>query len=298
MAPTSLRARLARRLPGRRASRPPDDTPNGTPGDSDTPDGTPDDDTPHDPAPHDGTARHATEQHHTPQHDTPHEHPRGNHMAYDIEVAKAIHRVGKRLQVDDKVMLAAFETGIVESGMRNLPYGDQDSLGVFQQRPSQGWGTPEEIMNPEHAAQSFFERAVDSDRNDPGQSAGHLAQSVQRSAYPDKYDQQEDEARKLIAQVEAAGDGGTPPPPPGEGADFTTWGVGVRVRKEAKLSAEVVQTLNAPTPVHVDFQVQGDLVVAEGLSNPYWAHVPALNGFVSNIFIHTPAAFLPGVPLH
>ncbi|WP_052230376.1 N-acetylmuramoyl-L-alanine amidase [Streptomyces sp. CT34] len=117
---------------------------------------------------------------------------------------------------------------------------------------------------------------------------------VDPAFWPGDMDGFRDSVRKILGGRQPA----PPPPPPGQGADFSTWGVGVRVRKEAKLSAEVVQTLNAPTPVHVDFQVRGDLVVAEGLSNPFWAHVPALNGFLSNIFINNREAFLPGVPLH
>ncbi|MFI7099628.1 N-acetylmuramoyl-L-alanine amidase [Streptomyces sp. NPDC050161] len=86
------------------------------------------------------------------------------------------------------------------------------------------------------------------------------------------------------------------PGPGGGGADFSTWGKQVRVHKEAQLASEVVNTLNVPTPVHVDFQRRGDLVNADGFSNPWWAHVPALGGFLSNIYIDTPQAFLPNVP--
>ncbi|RPF38649.1 hypothetical protein [Streptomyces sp. TLI_185] len=219
-------------------------------------------------------------------------------MAYDMEVAKTVYRVGRELNVNDKVMLAAFETGIVESGMRNLNYGDRDSLGVFQQRPSQGWGTPEECMNPEHAARKFFEQAVPNDRNNPSQSAGQLAQSVQRSAYPARYDEQEGAAKQLLADTAAAVGGAPAPPPPGGGQapNFRTWGTQVRVRKDVKLDATVVTTLAGPTPVFVEFQRRGDTVNAEGFSNPFWAFIPALGGFVSNIFIDVPDSFLPGVP--
>ncbi|MFI7099627.1 hypothetical protein ACIBK8_09735 [Streptomyces sp. NPDC050161] len=246
---------------------------------------------------------HSGEQHTAEQHTSPTENERAGHngrdtMAYDIEVAKTIYRVGRQLQVTDKVMLAAFETGIVESGMQNLDHGDQDSIGVFQQRPSQGWGTREQIMNPDYAAHKFFEQAIPNDRKDPGQSPGKLAQSVQRSAYPERYDANEGPAKQLLAEV-AAAEGGQPPSGPGPGgggADFSTWGKQVRVHKEAQLASEVVNTLNVPTPVHVDFQRRGDLVNADGFSNPWWAHVPALGGFLSNIYIDTPQAFLPNVP--
>ncbi|QPP07087.1 hypothetical protein G4Z16_12595 [Streptomyces bathyalis] len=227
----------------------------------------------------------------------------GKSMAYDLEAAKTIYRAGRDLKVNDKVMLSAFETGIVESGMRNLNHGDSDSLGVFQQRPSQGWGTPEQILDVNHAARSYFERAIKSDAEDKNQSTGHLAQSVQRSAYPERYDQAEGEARRLLDQTAAAVDGGRPaPPPPGPGEpqpggrEFGTWGTGVKVHSEPKLDSPVVHTLNGPTKVTVDFQQRGDLVNTEGFSNPWWAHIPQFNGFMTNIFIDHPDALLPDVP--
>jgi hypothetical protein len=83
------------------------------------------------------------------------------------------------------VQLAAFEAAIVESGVHNLPYGDRDSLGVYQQRPSAGWGSPAQILDPVYAATQFITRAI---RANGSQSAGQLAQDVQISAFPDRYD--------------------------------------------------------------------------------------------------------------
>jgi len=60
---------------------------------------------------------------------------------HDPDVIRAVHAVGLSLGVSDKVMLAGFEAGWVESHMNNLACGDADSLGVFQQRPSMGWGS-------------------------------------------------------------------------------------------------------------------------------------------------------------
>lgn len=54
----------------------------------------------------------------------------------------------------------ALATARQESGIRNLDYGDRDSLGAFQQRPSQGWGTPEQVMNVPHATTTFLEHLV------------------------------------------------------------------------------------------------------------------------------------------
>ncbi|KAA2266640.1 hypothetical protein F0L68_02095 [Solihabitans fulvus] len=87
-------------------------------------------------------------------------------------------------------MLAGFETGWVESHMNNLNCGDRDSLGVFQQRPSQGWGSPDQVRDVDYSSNKFFEVAQQMEP-DVGGTAGNLAQAVQRSAYPDRYDQSE-----------------------------------------------------------------------------------------------------------
>ena len=116
----------------------------------------------------------------------------------DPDVARAICSVLHRFGASPKVVLAAYETAIVESGVHNLNYGDRDSLGVFQQRPSAGWGTPEQILNPVYAATQFVTRAI---RNSSGyMSAGQLAQSVQISAFPDRYDQVAGQATALISR--------------------------------------------------------------------------------------------------
>jgi hypothetical protein len=105
--------------------------------------------------------------------------------APDPAVAGAICQVLDRYNAPPKVQLAAFEAAIVESGVHNLNYGDRDSLGAFQQRPSAGWGTPEQILNPVYAATQFITRAI---RANGSQSPGQLAQDVQISAFPDRYD--------------------------------------------------------------------------------------------------------------
>ena len=119
----------------------------------------------------------------------------------DPAVLETVYRVGRGLKVTERVMLAGFEAGWVESHMNNLPCGDRDSLGVFQQRPSQGWGTPEQIMNVSYAANAFFTRAIPIAANNPGMTAGQIAQAVQRSAFPDRYDQAQGTALALIDQA-------------------------------------------------------------------------------------------------
>ncbi|MGW3466682.1 hypothetical protein ACWDE9_47415, partial [Streptomyces olivaceoviridis] len=115
----------------------------------------------------------------------------------DIAVTRKVYEVGQRMNVSPKVMLAGFETGWVESRMNNLACGDRDSLGVFQQRPSQGWGSPEQVLDVDYAASKFFEVAEQMEPGMEGSTAGQLAQAVQRSAYPLRYDQAEDTAVAL-----------------------------------------------------------------------------------------------------
>ena len=82
----------------------------------------------------------------------------------------------------------------------------------------------------------------------------------------------------------------------GTGTAFMTWGSGVRVRADARLSAAIVATLTGPTLVYVLCQKQGDTVNAEGYTNNWWAKLRDQGGFVSNIYIDTPAYQIPGVP--
>ena len=115
----------------------------------------------------------------------------------DRAVTLAVYGVGRELGVSAKVMLAGFEAGWVESRMHNLNCGDRDSLGVFQQRPSQGWGTARQIRNPRYAARQFFVRAQAAEKACGSCSAGQLAQRVQVSAFPARYDQAATKAKAL-----------------------------------------------------------------------------------------------------
>ncbi|MFC5213634.1 FG-GAP repeat domain-containing protein, partial [Streptomyces coerulescens] len=140
---------------------------------------------------------------------------------HDPAVIVDVLRVARTHHANAKVTLAAFEAGWVESHMNNLPCGDKDSIGVFQQRPSYGWGTVEQIMDPWYAATQFVTRAIANDRANPGYSAGQLAQSVQRSAFPTRYDEAEAKARALLGEAERMAGifGGGPTDFTGDGKD-------------------------------------------------------------------------------
>jgi hypothetical protein len=101
-----------------------------------------------------------------------------------------------------KILLATFETAIVESGIHNLPYGDADSHGVFQQQYTQGWGTFADTMNPPKATQMFLDAAVAVNRRYPYLSAGQLAAEVQRplESLRGRYEEVEGQAQALIAR--------------------------------------------------------------------------------------------------
>jgi hypothetical protein len=96
-------------------------------------------------------------------------------------IAAVIAGVAERRHLPEQALTIAYATAMQESDLENLNYGDRDSLGVFQQRPSQGWGTPAEIENPVYATTRFFEALVQVPRYTkiPLDVA---AQDVQRSA--------------------------------------------------------------------------------------------------------------------
>ena len=117
--------------------------------------------------------------------------------ASQIADAQIIYNVGEDLQLPQRAAVIAIATAMQESRLRNLPYGDADSLGLFQERPSQGWGSPAEILNPVYAASAFYARLV--------QVTGWqmlpltvAAQDVQHSGDPGAYAQWESLADALV----------------------------------------------------------------------------------------------------
>jgi len=97
----------------------------------------------------------------------------------------------------------ALATAIQESKLRNLDHGDKagpDSRGLFQQRPSQGWGTEAEVMDPVYAANRFFAELEKVDGYEQ-MSVTEAAQRVQRSAYPEAYADHEAEGRAFASAL-------------------------------------------------------------------------------------------------
>ncbi|MBX7267003.1 hypothetical protein KIF24_13860 [Micromonospora sp. Llam7] len=116
--------------------------------------------------------------------------------------AKAIVAATKKAGMDERAAVVAIGTALQESKLENLGHlgdrNDHDSQGLFQQRPSSGWGTVEQITDPEYATLAFLKglKQVDGWQDMPLTEA---AQTVQVSAYPDHYAQWEQQAADLVA---------------------------------------------------------------------------------------------------
>ncbi len=113
--------------------------------------------------------------------------------------ATTVAAVGERLGLPDHAVTVAIAAALQESELVNLAGGDRDSSGLFQQRPSQGWGTPAQIQTPRLAAQSFYTHLAQV-AGWEAMSVTDAAQAVQRSAAPSAYADWESEAR-VIASV-------------------------------------------------------------------------------------------------
>ena len=125
--------------------------------------------------------------------------------------AAKIIAVAKRLHVPARGQVVAIATALQESSLENLGHGDRDSLGLFQQRPSQGWGSPSQIQDIQKSTEAFLGRAKHT--NNPGlldvkgwqsMPITVAAQTVQASGFPEAYAKHE---AKSVAIVQAAGGG-------------------------------------------------------------------------------------------
>ncbi|SBT45983.1 hypothetical protein GA0070611_3220 [Micromonospora auratinigra] len=110
--------------------------------------------------------------------------------------AATIAAIGVQRQMPERAVVVALATAYQESHLRNIAHGDRDSLGLFQQRPSQGWGTPEQIRDPRYAAEKFY-AALKKVKGWQQLRVTEAAQRVQRSAYPEAYQKWADESEVL-----------------------------------------------------------------------------------------------------
>ncbi|GHG96056.1 hypothetical protein GCM10018780_20230 [Streptomyces lanatus] len=114
--------------------------------------------------------------------------------------AATIAAVGTGRGLPERAVTIALATALQESGLRNIAHGDRDSLGLFQQRPSQGWGTEKEIQDPIYSAGIFYEHLVKV-RGYTELPLTVAAQRVQRSGYPEAYAKHEPDATLLAAAL-------------------------------------------------------------------------------------------------
>lgn len=131
--------------------------------------------------------------------------PTGTFDQEQVANAAIIVAVGIEMNVPVRGQIIAVATAIQESSLRNLTKAyDHDSLGLFQQRPSQGWGTPEQVTDPRYASRKFYEKLliIEGWERMPLTEA---AQKVQRSAYPDAYAKHELAAATLVSAVSTDG---------------------------------------------------------------------------------------------
>ncbi|HEU4427095.1 MAG TPA: hypothetical protein VFR67_31585 [Pilimelia sp.] len=121
------------------------------------------------------------------------------HVTLDAEQmanAATIAAVGIRHRMPERGVVVALATAFQESKLHNIAHGDRDSLGLFQQRPSKGWGTAEQIQDPRYAARRFYD-ALRKVRGWEKMRVTDAAQRVQRSAFPEAYEKWADEATVL-----------------------------------------------------------------------------------------------------
>ena len=120
--------------------------------------------------------------------------------------ARIVVGTAQALGLPDRAAVIGLATALQESGLRSLTQqqSDRDSAGIFQQRPSMGWGSTSQVMNPVYASQAFYHHLT----RVPGWQ--HLplttaAQAVQRSAYPSAYAKWEPTATHLAGAIDNAG---------------------------------------------------------------------------------------------
>ena len=116
------------------------------------------------------------------------------------ENAALIAAIGVHRGLPARAVSIALATAYQESKIVNVEHGDRDSLGLFQQRPSQGWGTEAEILDPVHATNAFYD-ALEKIDGYESMRITEAAQKVQRSAFPEAYEDHAEDGRALASAL-------------------------------------------------------------------------------------------------
>ncbi len=153
-----------------------------------------------------------------------------------VAIATAIVRIGQERQLPPRAWQVALQAGMTESKLRNLDYGDRDSIGIFQMRPGMGWGSVPQLQDVTYQVHAFY-GGPDHPPGNPGlldvdgweqMRPGDAAQAVERSAFPERYHVWEPLAASLIGQLGGVDNpsgcaptpglpGDVPPPTPAAG---------------------------------------------------------------------------------
>jgi hypothetical protein len=120
-----------------------------------------------------------------------------------IANARTIVSIGDERGVPIQGRVIAVATALQESGLRNLRGGDRDSIGLFQQRPSQGWGTPAQLSDPAYQTHKFYDKLLTID-NWQKMRLTEAAQAVQISAFPNAYAKHTTAATHLVDALSKA----------------------------------------------------------------------------------------------
>lgn len=134
----------------------------------------------------------------------------GGTVTLTLEQARSatiITSVALRRGLPARAVTIALATAYQESGIRNLDYGHADSVGLFQQRPSKGWGSVKQIMDPYYSSGKFYDALVRVKNWRTG-DVNDVAQAVQRSAHPEAYRKHVSKARVLSSVLTGATPGG------------------------------------------------------------------------------------------
>jgi hypothetical protein len=127
----------------------------------------------------------------------------GATVEIDVEQAESaalIAGTAVRRGLPARAVTIALATAYQESDLRNVTHGDRDSLGLFQQRPSQGWGSTEQVQDPVYATNAFYDALVELDGYRE-MEVTEAAQAVQRSGFPEAYADHEADARVLASAL-------------------------------------------------------------------------------------------------